>query len=451
MARITGPEAGGHEAQLVTLADGKQGVFKPGRLKHLGSGSEMDNDVAASDVANALGLGDLVPQTVIRHAKGGDLGHEEVGSLQTFVPGAKSGESLQREGQGAGAFGGDHLPRAAAFDYLIGVGDRHAKNWLVAPDGKPVLIDNTNSFPGSGSGVGMQSDLVRQAHANRLPVPKEAASWDWGKIEPVLKQHGLQPEQIATAKGRFDDLVQAAKQGGDFGSIARVQSRFGSKVPGKPASPESADISEKKQESGQTGLTKPPQNATNTPVTQKPSTGAKAMTQQLPKLTGSEKQVAWADKIRDEATRALPGLAAAAAKVTSASDWIDWKKSPGALLRAASAGIDFRGLPAGTETPNGNKVGALYGSPRQMQTYIDALERSKEFGPDELWRTVERGWFAGYTLPQIVAHVNAYGIPRGKGEDEATDERLAASYKRLADGVAKDRAERLAKSQGGVS
>ncbi len=46
---------------------------------------------------------------------------------------------------------------------------------------------------------------------------------------------------------------------------------------GEPS--QSASISEKKQESGQTGLTKPPQAATNTPVVEKPSTGAKDMTE----------------------------------------------------------------------------------------------------------------------------------------------------------------------------
>jgi hypothetical protein len=95
---------------------------------------------------------------------------------------------------------------------------------------------------------------------------------------------------------------------------------------------------EKSARTGQEGLTSQAKG-TILPVEAEKPTGVQKMTtqtQQLPRLAGSEKQVAWAESIRD---KALPvghpfgaELRAAAAAHPDARWWIDNKQSPGTEL-----------------------------------------------------------------------------------------------------------------------
>src|SRR2546423_11722132 len=71
-----------------TFTDGKQGIWKPGGY--------WKNEVAGSDIADKLGLNDLVPATVEREQEG------KVGSLQAFVPESKlPAEVLSGDAYGA--------------------------------------------------------------------------------------------------------------------------------------------------------------------------------------------------------------------------------------------------------------------------------------------------------------------------------------------------------------
>src|SRR5262249_48353071 len=111
-----------------------------------------------------------------------------------------------------------------AFDYLIGSSDRHPGNWLIAQDGKIVLIDNAIAF---GETFGPQNFLLMFAFQDNLPVPKEIASWDWDSIKDQVKERLGNEDTVNALKGRFDDLVKAAKEGRTFDTIDMVNGKFG--------------------------------------------------------------------------------------------------------------------------------------------------------------------------------------------------------------------------------
>lgn len=240
--------AGGiEESWRVTFTDGSRAIFKPI--------SDWRNEVAASDIADMLGLSDLVPATIEKTMSVGTrlVGYEKgfdpakavakyeplaprVGSLQAFVEGGKE----------AGNFGGGELrwafdgpkdaARAAAFDYLIGNMDRHHFNWMVR-DGKLQLIDHSRAV--NYDSYSFRSNLVRWAQGKStilgvegeaLPIPAEVAGWlaKWPEIEQYLhKQYGAGMPQplIDKMKERLEEMVKVgARQASN--TFASLMQRF---------------------------------------------------------------------------------------------------------------------------------------------------------------------------------------------------------------------------------
>lgn len=128
------------------------GVFKPipGERRGLRKGlksimkekafPQAKREVAASGLAEQLGLEEYVPPTVMRKVSG------ETGSVQLFVENAETGAFYN-------VFTGRKLTptertECTIFDFLIGNTDRHGSNWMRSKaTGKPFLIDNGLSFP----------------------------------------------------------------------------------------------------------------------------------------------------------------------------------------------------------------------------------------------------------------------------------------------------------------
>lgn len=183
--------------EKITLVGGQSGVFKA---------REKDGphrDVIASLVADAIGLSDLVPTTVVR--KEGN----EKGSFQQFVENAKPAIDFPPLGGAVPSKGwGNDVGRAAAFDFLTGESDRHSGNWLVSDQGKTSLIDNEGAFTG-GDTSSDGSMFVSKAVGEKMAVPAAVRSWDWAKIEPILKEQGLKNSEIMAAKNRLHSLQKA--------------------------------------------------------------------------------------------------------------------------------------------------------------------------------------------------------------------------------------------------
>lgn len=201
-------EGGCNETLLLQLADGTQGVFKPrsGEQKDMRAGvpngTSYRREIAASRLADVLGLDDLVPATTLR-----DLGGE-IGSIQNYVPEAEKPMESQHPFDG-----GEDAARAAVFDYLTGNLDRHAGNWLLKDD-KLVLIDNGLSFPTAYHPNDFFNMKFWQFSAKaHLPLP-DLSGWQdkWPRVEEELRAAGLEGDAIAKTKERFDALTSGKYQ-----------------------------------------------------------------------------------------------------------------------------------------------------------------------------------------------------------------------------------------------
>jgi hypothetical protein len=212
---------------LVTLEDGAKGVWKPAAMEDKGLratvvGDYWRREVAASMLADVLGLGDLVPATSVRNETSGGMPGKRggIGSCQEFVPDSKlacqCGDQERFDGEA-------DLARAAAFDFLILNTDRHSSNWMLRDGKKIVLIDNGLAFPDSNdvnndmSDTGLlQEALMNGPHAgSHLRVPQAIKEWR-GKeqeVRSLLSSIRLSSVEVELTMGRFETLVSSAERG----------------------------------------------------------------------------------------------------------------------------------------------------------------------------------------------------------------------------------------------
>ena len=177
-----------NETQKVTLQDGTVGCWKPSTgetsdvPRNVKAGTYYRREGATSDIAEYVGMHDMVPKTVIR-----DIGGK-TGSFQEFVKGGKVARAIDDKTKRFGD--GSDLARAVAFDTLIGNIDRHAGNWIVKGSNIK-LIDNGGSLPVRDD-KDFRSRLVQEASERKLPVPKEVMQWDAKGIDRILANHGIE-------------------------------------------------------------------------------------------------------------------------------------------------------------------------------------------------------------------------------------------------------------------
>jgi len=166
-------------------------------------GTGHRREVAASVVADILGMDDLVPKTTFRTQQG------KHGSAQHWVEnaGAALGEVESRR-YGTNP---DDVGRAAILDYLIGNTDRHQKNWLVGADGKMHLIDHGLSFPDHYLRENYANSAIMAKAAERgLPITDEMKKKildSWPEIEESLRHTGIDEQAIDLARKRMKNLV----------------------------------------------------------------------------------------------------------------------------------------------------------------------------------------------------------------------------------------------------
>lgn len=227
-----------NKVQLIRTEDGQRGVFKPSSgEKYTGrdnygnewpvrqglpstTGTYAKREVAASSIADVLGMGDLVPSTVFREVDG------ELGSVQAYVSDANVAGDQFNESKSP--FDGEEdAARAATFDYLIGHMDRHLGNWLISSGDKLALIDNGLAFPVKYAPTDVAPNVLHMwynASSKGLKVPESWKTYrdKWGAVESHLRKAGLEPEAIELTRERFDNLVANAGK-----PIAELQSPWG--------------------------------------------------------------------------------------------------------------------------------------------------------------------------------------------------------------------------------
>ncbi len=206
---------------LVEFEDGSEAIFKPGSgelgdednrplRSAVPTGKMYLREIAASSVADVLGLSDLVPATVLREEQG------EAGSAQEYVTEALPAVKVRADNKEI--YDGPDLIRAAVFDYLMCNQDRHMGNWMVKNDGGIRLIDNGLSLPTAYDGDDFLSGNLRffnEADRQNLTLP-DLSAWDgkWPEVEKSLAD--IEPEAVQLCKERFDSLVKASKEKAKF-------------------------------------------------------------------------------------------------------------------------------------------------------------------------------------------------------------------------------------------
>lgn len=136
---------GANETMLATLDDGSRAVWKPvageryGLRSGIPAGTYHLREAAASQVAEQLGVADLVPATESRVHAGAR------GSMQAYVPNTRPVGMLDDP-----SFTREDSERMRVFDFVVGNTDRHQGNVLQvvgARNSAPVLIDHGLAFP----------------------------------------------------------------------------------------------------------------------------------------------------------------------------------------------------------------------------------------------------------------------------------------------------------------
>ncbi len=194
-----------------------RGGFKPQRgepnnSQVVSQGTYYLREAAASAIGDVFGLGDILPNTVIR-----EFGEEGIGSMQHWVPDAAIAWEV---GEG-GEYDGDvDAARGAAFDYIMGNSDRHTGNWMLGNQSNPehpgnlILIDHGLVLPKSHM-VDRAAQpwepryckLMQYAALKDLPIPMDMIAGKWPQIEQSLREHRIEPEAIELARQRYETIA----------------------------------------------------------------------------------------------------------------------------------------------------------------------------------------------------------------------------------------------------
>lgn len=163
---------------LVTFEDGSMAVWKPRsgenddpdifNYRHVPVGEQYKREVANHSVAEVLGIGDLVPETVLREHNG------TVGSMQRFHTTATIASNFLEPTEHVSS---EDKIRSALFDYVTLNSDRRSPNWMLDNKNKPVLIDNGLSFPEKISTDNIPSHTFLDGEVMRSPIPESIRVW----------------------------------------------------------------------------------------------------------------------------------------------------------------------------------------------------------------------------------------------------------------------------------
>lgn len=209
---------------IAVLADGTKAVWKPadeektkGRFGEplrdsVPGGDAHIREAAAYAVAQHVGLGDLVPETVVRDVNG------RVGSMQRFVDGAKTAMDRLVKGDINVYDGKEGLQNLAAFDYLIGNTDRHAGNWMIkkgdqSKNDKLIAIDHGLAFPLNEREL--RSWPIDHAQKFDTKIPEFVKNIDPVKLRGVLEKAGIR----GTAQNRTIQRLEKLKAAHTFNDL----------------------------------------------------------------------------------------------------------------------------------------------------------------------------------------------------------------------------------------
>jgi hypothetical protein len=187
------------------------GVWKPHSGEDIGlrptvPGDYYRREEATYRLAELLGIGHMVPVTKTRR-----IG-TEVGSIQEWVPGAKTADAL-RHRIAVPRFGSNPAEQASAavLDYITFNTDRHANNWMIDELGENTriyLIDNGLTFPTEETESGGARDIFDGAYPLNIPEQmKTLARERYDAIKATLLDSLGDQDVVDQAMRRLDKVI----------------------------------------------------------------------------------------------------------------------------------------------------------------------------------------------------------------------------------------------------
>lgn len=197
---------------------------EPAGVRDSISGNQAGREVAASEVANILGMGDMVPAVVMKTVSSKEAKNDshlaeidgEEGSLQYYIEDAKKAADCDIASQWGK---GDQAAMAAAFDYVVLNTDRHAGNWLVRGNGEIALNDHGLAFPEFDDKPQWGNNMILEhARDKAMKIPAVVHKWRDKLPEVVksLKANGLPADAIEGVERRMNHLEEVAADGDGF-------------------------------------------------------------------------------------------------------------------------------------------------------------------------------------------------------------------------------------------
>lgn len=224
---------GVNDSFVVHLKDKFEGKVQTGIFKPI-SGERVENfdvgdfplaarEVMAREIAVKLGIGDMVPETILR-----DIADKGKGSFQRWADDAEGVVSSKWRMIESETDVKD-LVKANSFDYLINNSDRHSGNYLRRRlDGKIILIDNGSSF-GSEASLEIESLLDPLERIRNITSRRSLGLSEYQKTKFYLRiQEEMSRMKEALADLDLDSLVKSEKLGGfsmDKWDVGELKSR----------------------------------------------------------------------------------------------------------------------------------------------------------------------------------------------------------------------------------
>jgi hypothetical protein len=205
-----------NEVHKVKLNDGSTGYFKPDPPQedwkyidpiHYSHGTQTQREWTAYQLAETLGLHDLVPATAKTAMAVHGTGKTVPGSIQEEAKGKKGSF------EGIHKMDDDTLAKVALFDLITANHDRHFGNWVQDKHNHPHLIDNGFAFPDKDTKIHYKRFVDHfLSMATGHTVPEVAKEWaaKMDQVAAMLKQNGMSDSAVAGVVRRLEAVGQAA-------------------------------------------------------------------------------------------------------------------------------------------------------------------------------------------------------------------------------------------------
>lgn len=211
---------GGVEETYHGYVYGENGQKEHVAFKKENRSGQTANEVAASAVAQTLGLGDYVGATIRKegvHTPGGGgfLPDDNAkGPVLEFYEDYKQASSFG-EARFTQSLDPITASRLALYDYIIGNHDRHRNNWMMNKHGGVKLVDHERAFTDWGNVLDSEFSRVQGVAETKIEAALKGTNWTnlLPTVKQAMRKSGLSLEQVNSVVARYNQVLEASRLG----------------------------------------------------------------------------------------------------------------------------------------------------------------------------------------------------------------------------------------------